>query len=430
MPSVLNYGAVGDGATDDTAAIQQAINANPGGVLDFPAGIYLFSALSVPTGIAFRGEHRITTILRTSTATGDAINCASTVACEFSDMTIAASVTRTAGAFIKIAPPTLYNGGTKIRAVDFKLGRDCINFAAANLFAVEDCTFQSHSGAALIVANSGEPDAGDSVITGSMFNGAPGSIHINQTSSGGLRVTNNKFLAGAYHYLSGFNTGAVATSILLISDNSSENASAANFALNATASTGFAKVQIMDNQLSVAEAAIGIQIADPGYDWLDIAIIGGNSLAMGANSTAINIGRGSRISLLPNQIVGSGPGVTGVICGAAVGASVISPQDFFNVSTHWAGTFANTAFSPGRKEAGTVSASAASIPYGPLFASPAGYVTFAQPYGKPPSVMATALAAGGSVAVLVGSISTTGFSYNLLSVTGGGAGAFNWMAMG
>lgn len=45
--SVKNYGAVGDGVNDDTAAIQAAINALPasGGTVDVPAGTYLIDAL-------------------------------------------------------------------------------------------------------------------------------------------------------------------------------------------------------------------------------------------------------------------------------------------------------------------------------------------------------------------------------------------------
>lgn len=42
--SVTEYGAVGDGVYDDTAAIQAAIDANPGQEIFFPAGTYITSA--------------------------------------------------------------------------------------------------------------------------------------------------------------------------------------------------------------------------------------------------------------------------------------------------------------------------------------------------------------------------------------------------
>ncbi len=51
--SVKDFGAVGDGVTDDTAAIQAAIESLPtDGTLSFPAGIYLV------TGLALSGNNQ------------------------------------------------------------------------------------------------------------------------------------------------------------------------------------------------------------------------------------------------------------------------------------------------------------------------------------------------------------------------------------
>ena len=51
------YGAVGDGQTDDTAAIQAAINATPaGGVCFFPAGTYLVSSAGAQVLTARAGD--------------------------------------------------------------------------------------------------------------------------------------------------------------------------------------------------------------------------------------------------------------------------------------------------------------------------------------------------------------------------------------
>jgi hypothetical protein len=45
--SVVDYGAIGNGTADDTAAIQKAINSNPGKGIYFPAWTYLISAKPV-----------------------------------------------------------------------------------------------------------------------------------------------------------------------------------------------------------------------------------------------------------------------------------------------------------------------------------------------------------------------------------------------
>lgn len=53
------YGATGDGVTDDTSAIQAAINAaGNGGVVYFPRGVYRTSApLDLPRGVTLTGSH-------------------------------------------------------------------------------------------------------------------------------------------------------------------------------------------------------------------------------------------------------------------------------------------------------------------------------------------------------------------------------------
>lgn len=58
--NVKAYGAKGDGTTDDTSAIQSALNAAPsGGTVYMPAGIYITSApLTVPPGVKFEGSIR------------------------------------------------------------------------------------------------------------------------------------------------------------------------------------------------------------------------------------------------------------------------------------------------------------------------------------------------------------------------------------
>jgi hypothetical protein len=55
--SVKDFGAIGDGVTDDTIKIQAAIDATPeGATLYFPVGIYLFSNITISESIEIFGE--------------------------------------------------------------------------------------------------------------------------------------------------------------------------------------------------------------------------------------------------------------------------------------------------------------------------------------------------------------------------------------
>ena len=71
--SVKDFGAVGDGVTDDTSAIQLALDS---GVkyIKLPAGTYkTTSALDIPDGMFLIGDHPFTTIIEATGITGSAI---------------------------------------------------------------------------------------------------------------------------------------------------------------------------------------------------------------------------------------------------------------------------------------------------------------------------------------------------------------------
>jgi parallel beta-helix repeat protein len=64
--SVMDFGAVGDGVTDDTAAIQAAIdsiNAVGGGVVNFPAGTYACANLWPKDNVTLQGASKLSTRL-------------------------------------------------------------------------------------------------------------------------------------------------------------------------------------------------------------------------------------------------------------------------------------------------------------------------------------------------------------------------------
>lgn len=427
-----DFNVLGD-ATDETVKIQAAIDACPtGGIIELGMKTYIVSTLNITKAVRLRGKGKYQTVLRTNSATANLLNITTADSCTFEDMTLGATVTRTAGAYALVDPPTTgINNDSVFRRLNLQSPYIGINFIDAQDFTVDDVYCAGYILDAIRVANVATPDAGDSTITNSTFDGTGTTGNaIHQFSSGGLRVINNKFLFGAYHYLAEMNSAPNNTSILVFSGNSTETASAANVAINASGATTFAYLVVNDNQFSVAASATGFLVADPGTAFLDSVVFGGNSMNLAANSTGINLGRGTRVSLFPNSLSGNGAGITAVTFGVNVGSVVCHQQDIGSVATRYGGTMTNVTFSPGQRQSGSATAPAASTGYGGLFISALATITFPVAYAKAPSVMANPTDGGSAVSILIVSVTATGFDYKAVGVTSGGLIPFNWTALG
>jgi hypothetical protein len=89
--NVKVYGAVGNGTTDDTAAIQTAINAMPsaGGIVYLPTGTYrITSALTIKSDIFLRGAGANATILKQTSTTAHGVYALTARRMSFEDLQI------------------------------------------------------------------------------------------------------------------------------------------------------------------------------------------------------------------------------------------------------------------------------------------------------------------------------------------------------
>ena len=115
--NVKDFGAIGDGVTDDTAAIQAAVNAAPliGGTVFFPNGTYKFSGVTITKGISLIGEgyQDSATHFINPSATAPFFSFSNATGIKVSNFKASSSVTRTGGAFLS------FNTTSRVKISDF-----------------------------------------------------------------------------------------------------------------------------------------------------------------------------------------------------------------------------------------------------------------------------------------------------------------------
>ncbi|MBD2864031.1 right-handed parallel beta-helix repeat-containing protein [Paenibacillus oceani] len=211
------FGAAGDDATDDAAAIQKAIDHIPasGGVLYFPPGIYrVGTSLSLSSNLTLQGSGMSVTVIREHSSLtarifyilGSSGSRKSNIS--FFDLTIRNGTAITSG------NPTISRDGVRAEYVDGLTFVRCMFTEIQGLYAlvvkyctnvlVEDCTFYRWSYGAMMVMVECE----NIIVTGSTFDTATTTSAGNAYTfaTGGERtnegsflvknvwVTNNKFL--------------------------------------------------------------------------------------------------------------------------------------------------------------------------------------------------------------------------------------------
>lgn len=310
--NVKAYGATGNGSTNDTTAIQNAINANPGRTIYFPQGKYRIAAgyqVVISNSITLLGDNP-QNIFQYGPQQPSPVGLGSCIVCDpgstntLFQVTTTGNVTierlgfmpssggaRTGGAYIRFATPSDNgaNFGSRINNCQFYNGYYSIIFQDAAGFVVSNSYFADTSYVDIYVANVFLNDWGDSCITNNYMDfvvgGAGGSAyaHIHQLSSGGLKIIGNKLLSGQF----GYRVEAPGTVIndVIFSGNSVELQTNAGVYISSTVGPYPNQIALTGNQFGLlVSGATGIILNGP---WLQNVCVVANAIGLTDGTTGI-----------------------------------------------------------------------------------------------------------------------------------------------
>ena len=448
--SVKDFGAVGDGVTNDTAAMAAAHAT--GNVIYYPAGTYLFTKLSTAiTSGGITGDGPTETVLKSTDTSSDSLmvfnglwlNSAATQANNafvFQDFSVVAATAKTVGACIEITAPIVstVQQENQITVFDNVTCRDFatgIYFKSASFWKVLNCNFIDYRVAGIQVANIYNSDSGDGMITNCLFETNPvsaGNAGILQNSSGGLKITGCKFLGASFGYRMAW-TGA-ASSNLQVVNNSFELMDTFAISLTRTSGTAtFSLINITGNNFSLS----GFHIGTDSNTWLSKIAVTGNIFELWAGYVSVvnSIGLNNVNNLIISGNTFIGAGVT------SVAVALLNPtngqiglNNYFGITTPVQQSGAvNVPVALTEQIGSAVTSSSGWTSYGSLYQSTLTSVTFNAPFLNVPDPQNIQLTAGdgnGTVAGLVGTVTTTGFTFRAINVFNTNASTIYWSVKG
>ena len=420
-PSIKDFGAKGDGTTDDTAAAIAAYAVARH--VFWPAGTYRISGFTLPGG-AIRGAGRDFTIIMSTTATGDVITYngpGQTVynggLCGpmFEHFSVKHEVGRTAGADIRMAPASGEIAFTSFSHLLFDGSWDGLYLHNASHSSGHNLKFINAANHALFVDNTNNPDSGDSTFSDCTFNwGAVFSgdmVGVFQESSGGLRLNNAKMLGGKSHYVMAAkgNTPIADFTIMGGSYELAINASLLFYRASGTVSWG--SINIIGPQFG-GNGGADIQMTDPSTGFLsDVHIVAANCGQLGASGLGMAFDYVNGVRVLASSFSGS----NGTSGGISNGANTINGRFRGNSFRGVANEIVNTSSSStiDDRQTGITSANTgSSVSYGDKYATAPLAVVYPLKYSGPPNLnVKLADGTGGGMGIIVTNEVATGFTW-------------------
>lgn len=328
---VSDFGTLGAG--NDAAILQAAINAVQG----TNVGLYIPTNVTLAlggTGVTVTGKLRLVgiggrdscTISWTGT-TMYAITVTSSGAFQCEGISFSGPAAASDGGAISLSGSGgVANSFSKIRDCTFIYGHKTIYAPDAYAWEISGNYFTGAILNGVYVGCTTDVDAGDSELHGNTFaNLGASCAAVNQVSSGGLRIHNNKFNGGAYGYYMDLATSAV-TSILMVWGNSFENQTNSGIRMVHTGGGGtFTHAMIVSNMFANQPKPINL---DSSGTWLSLVTITGNSISgTAAGSTAlITLTNAPRSVIKGNNLNGVGTATVGITVGSGSTSCEIEPN--------------------------------------------------------------------------------------------------------
>ena len=452
--SVKDFNAVGNGSTDDTAAIQAAITAfqGTGATIFFPRGTYkITSSLNITGTIRFEGESRDGSAIFWTNTIFNAVVVSTLGRVAFEKLTFSGPVSATAGASLTLDGPSgTGNGLAIIRDCTFAQGFNHVVTVSAADWTIDNCYFSEYVNFGVYVGNVLHNDAGDSTIMACTFaTSLASATAIHQVSSGGLKIIGNKMINGQYGYHMVLAAGGVATVDLVIGNNSIEGQSAACVLFDRpTGAKTFGGITITGNQFSGpsigATASWACISTDANAGWLGRITIVGNHILMakagvgGLTFIGVSIGASTDGFIISgNQFSAESPTGTSVGINIASGAAngIIGPNNY-NILAGSSGSWTNKILNASATtyvtnyatQSGTVAVTCSTAD-GATWSGTAA-VVFPVAYDLAPKVVCTAGTVAAGIAAFPTSVTKTGFTVVCHSGSNGGAGNASWDAVG